>query len=258
MDLAGHVDDAVDLPEMRDRIGDDTRDVVFLERVAGPRKRRHSRDRQKGGRRRGGLAIDVGDNDARAFAGEKMGDRAADIRTRAEDDRNLSVESVHDQIDAPLALALNRQVFGVFEPAPVLGRPSIAHRLHLAPENLAQQEDAGVGFAEPLLGAIDDRALTHHGDIVLRRRELERWILRPFCRGTARRGGRPDCSRRTSRNDRASRGPARPRSKEWHRRRPCRCGCRRPARSRRHDAPRATSWCGPASRCDCCSGTTNR
>src|SRR5262245_39140217 len=77
------------------------------------------------------------------------------------------------------ARALHRHVFGMREPAPCLGGLAVADGLHLAPEDAPHQHDAGVGLPQPLLRAVDDGALAHHGDIVLRRRELERGILRP-------------------------------------------------------------------------------
>src|SRR6266545_5457481 len=49
------------------------------------------------------------------------------------------------------AIALGRHCFGVFEPAPGFGGVAGAQRLHLAPEDLTQQHDAGVGFAEQYL-----------------------------------------------------------------------------------------------------------
>ena len=52
-----------------------------------------------------------------------------------------------------------QQVFGLFESPPLFGRLAAAHCLKLAPEDLAQQHDAGIGFPEPLSRAIDEREL---------------------------------------------------------------------------------------------------
>src|SRR4051812_12612528 len=104
VNLSGHVDRTVDLPVMRDRFGDHTRYVIFLESISGQGDTIIAATGQKGGRRRGGLSIDVGDSDARAFASEEMGNRTSDVRARSKDDSNFSFESVHDETDAPLSL----------------------------------------------------------------------------------------------------------------------------------------------------------
>src|SRR5260221_12281034 len=81
--------------------------------------------------------------------------------------------------DKRVAAALQRTLVAVLNYPPLFGRAPLAQRLHLAPENSTQQRDAHVGLAQALLCEVDNRALTHHGDIVLRRRELQGSILRP-------------------------------------------------------------------------------
>src|SRR3954465_7702828 len=49
---------------------------------------------------------------------------------------------LHRRVVAP---ALQRHVLGVREPSPLLGGAAAAHRLQLAPEDLAQQRDAPIG-----------------------------------------------------------------------------------------------------------------
>src|SRR5215208_2882967 len=77
-------------------------------------------------------------------------------------------------------LGLERHVLCQLRAAPLLGGAAVSQRLHLPPEDLAQQHNSGIRFAEPILHAVHHRSLTHHGHIVLRWRKLQRRIFRPF------------------------------------------------------------------------------
>src|SRR5579883_1245243 len=96
---SGHVHHDVDGAEPYDRPGDGRSDVVLVRRVA-PKGDGSAAPRcdKRGGIPGGGL-IEVAYGDVGAFASHEIGDRPTEVRTGAEDDRDLPLQPSHRYLD---------------------------------------------------------------------------------------------------------------------------------------------------------------